>query len=122
MNWYEHFSSINTSRNSEPFIFIFNFYTSVVMNRPLPIKPPRSIKKQPIRNPSYSLFDTMSPSMDWLNTSKRKHSVSSLEETSNHKDAGFWRRASLPNHFISSVKQDCDHSMLDVCQDCITKV
>ncbi|KAG2198518.1 hypothetical protein INT47_008622 [Mucor saturninus] len=98
------------------------------MNKPLPIKPPRSMKKQPVRNPTYSLFDTMTPSLDWLNTSKRKHSFSSsLKDvtSTDHKDegpgGGFWRRASLPNYF-TSVKQDCDHSMLNVCQDCITKV
>lgn len=95
------------------------------MNKPLPIKPPRSIKKQPARYSTYSLFDSISPSLDWLNTTKRKHSISldgSDSTSTNHSDAGFWRRASLPNHHFMAMKKDCDHSVLNVCQDCITKV
>lgn len=108
--------------------------------RPLPINPPRSNKKKKssatAHLPCYSLFDTVSAPLNWLDKRPpRKHSVSvdgsdTLEYE--NKYAGFWRRASLPNKqdflnasscalcnllIYSTNNNMCHHS---ICQHCIT--
>lgn len=108
--------------------------------RPLPIKPPRSNKKKATpTEPCYSLFDTVSAPLNWLDKRPlpppRKHSVSvdgSDTLKYENKYAGFWRRASLPNKqdflnssscalcnrlIYSTNNNMCHHS---ICQHCIT--